>query len=227
MKRLCWIFLALFGTTFAITPFPQAKQHKVSLSESASPYLLESSFILAEDDTLEIGPGVEVFFGGYAKLYLRGTVRIAGLAKRPVIFLSADSSESWNGIYFSTGKNYFEIRNLRVENAFRNTVVRSQGILDGVSFVNNYYGLWVENSPHLELVNCDFSRNRFALSVGVGSVKFRKTKIRENVFGLYLYRGTSFDGSAESVSGNLQADIRRESDEQGRSIPWQRIESGF
>ena len=51
------------------------------------------------DDTLQIEPGVEVFFSGYAKLYLRGTVRIEGTVQKPVAFMNADSSESWNGLW--------------------------------------------------------------------------------------------------------------------------------
>ncbi len=232
MKRLFLIFL-LFGSSFAVTPFPQVKHHKVLLSERSSPYLLESGFVLSESDTLLVEPGVEVFFSGYAKLYLRGTVRIEGSAEKPVTFLSADSTESWNGLYFSTGDRYFYVKHLRIENAFRNTVIRSQGIFENVKFVNNYYGLWVENSPRFELLSCDFSRNRFALSVGVGTVRFRNTKIHDNVFGLYLYRGTSFDGESKLVMNNLEADIRKESDElavKGRKVSknvWQRIESEF
>lgn len=79
----------------------------------------------------------------------------------------------------------------------------------------------------------EFSRNRFALSVGAGTVRFRKTKFHDNVFGLYLSKGSTFDGDSLSVKGNLEADIRRESDElagQGRRVSrsvWQRIEAGF
>ncbi|MDY6283788.1 MAG: right-handed parallel beta-helix repeat-containing protein [Hallerella sp.] len=233
MKRFLLAFLCFWGASFAVTPFPAIKHHKVLLSAVSSPYLLETSFVLGAEDTLEIEPGVEVFFSGYAKLYLRGMVHINGTVQKPVAFLNADSSESWNGLYFSTGDNYFEVKNLRVENSFRNTVIRSQGIFENVKFVNNYYGLWVENSPRFDLVGCDFKRNRFALSVGVGSVRFRNTKIHENVFGLYLYKGTTFDGDAKSVTNNLEADIRKESDElagKGRKVSksvWQRIESGF
>ncbi len=233
MKRLFLIFLLLFGPSFAVTPFPQIRHHKVLLSERSSPYLLESSFVLSENDTLLVEPGVEVFFSGYAKLYLRGTVRIEGSAEKPVAFLSADSTESWNGLYFSTGDRYFYVKHLLIENAFRNTVIRSRGIFENVKLVNNYYGLWVENSPHFELLGCDFSRNRFALSVGVGTVRFRNTKIHGNIFGLYLYRGTSFDGESKLVVNNLEADIRKESDEmsaKGRKVSknvWQRIESEF
>lgn len=232
MKFLIFSLLCLIGWTFAETPFPAPKHHKVSLSETSSPYLLETSFVLAEDDTLEIGPGVEVLFGGYARLYLRGTVRIEGSAEKPVAFLNADSAESWNGLYISTGENFFTAKHLRIENAFRNTVVRSQGIFENVRLENNYYGLWLENSPRFELVGCDFSRNRFALSVGVGNVKFRNTKIHNNVFGLYLYPGTSFDGDSRSAVNNLEADIRRESEfaGKGRKVSknvWQRIEAGF
>lgn len=232
MKAQFFFLFALAGFALAETPFPEAKNHKVSLSEESSPYRLESSFVLAEDDTLDVGPGVKVLFGGYARLYLRGTVRIEGTAAKPVAFLNADSAESWNGLYISTGKNFFLARHLRVEKSFRNTVVRSRGLFESVRFENNYYGLWFENSPQMELSGCEFLDNRFAVSVGVGKVKFRNTRIHDNIFGIYLYSGTSFDGDAGSVVNNLEADIRKESEFAGKSRKisrdvWRRIESSF
>jgi hypothetical protein len=131
---------------------------------------------------------------GYAKLLLRGSVQILGTPQKPVAFRNADTSESWNGIHLATGPRYFLIRNVLIEDAFRNTVTQSAGLFENVHFVNNYYGLWVESSPKAELVGCSFKRNRFALSVGTGSVYFKNTEIRDNVFGLYLEKGASFVG---------------------------------
>jgi hypothetical protein len=61
-----------------------------------------------------------------------------------------------------------------------------------VQFINNYYGLWVNSSNQVYLKKCSFSRNRFALSVGAGSVNVDATDIVGNVFGLYVEKGGSF-----------------------------------
>jgi hypothetical protein len=228
--------IALFAAVtvaFAVTPFPAVQGHKILLKKAKSPYLLESSVVLSAEDSLVIDAGVEVFMSGYAKLLLRGSVQILGTPQKPVAFRNADTSESWNGIHLATGPRYFLIRNVLIEDAFRNTVTQSAGLFENVHFVNNYYGLWVESSPKAELVGCSFKRNRFALSVGTGSVYFKNTEIRDNVFGLYLEKGASFVGDTRPIHDNLEADIRRESDEmagKGRKVSrsvWQRIEAGF
>ena len=100
-----------------------------------------------------------------------------------------------------------------VENAFRNTVFRSRGIFENVKFVNNYYGLWVDDVPEVFLARCDFVRNRFALSVRAGKVISADTKISGNVYGLYLEAGGDFNGDKSMIKDNLESDVRKESDE--------------
>ena len=59
------------------------------------------------------------------------------------------------------------------------------------------------------------------------------TKVNNNVYGLYLEEGGSYDGDVSLIKGNLEADVRKESDEmasQGKRVSrnvWQRIETGF
>lgn len=214
-------------------PFPQIENGKVTLVEADSPYLLEQGVVFSASDTLVVEPGVTVLMGEYAKLMLRGSVKIFGSEEKPVVFRSADSSESWNGLHFVSANRPFEIKNLIVENAFRNTVFRSKGIFEGVKFINNYYGLWIDDVPELFLARCEFSRNRFALSVRAGQVMSADTKISNNVYGLYLEAGGKFNGDLSLVSNNLEADVRSEADEmagQGKRVNrsiWHRIETSF
>ena len=233
MKLVLPLLLCACITAFAVTPFPSSSGHKVILKAKKSPYILENNFVLPPEDSLIIEAGVEVYMSGYAKLLLRGAVKIDGTPKKPVAFRSADSSENWSGIYLATDSRYFVIRNLIVENAFRNTVANSSGLFEKVRFVNNYYGLWLEDSPKAEFMDCHFSRNRFAFTVGKGKANFRKTYIQNNVFGIYVEKGADFTGDTTLVKDNLETDIRRESEEmasQGRRISrkvWNRIEAGF
>lgn len=214
-------------------PFPQIENGKVTLVEADSPYLLEQGVVFSANDTLMVEPGVTVLMGEYAKLMLRGSVKISGTDEKPVVFRSADSSESWNGLHFVSSSRPFEVKNLVVENAFRNTVFRSKGIFESVQFINNYYGLWIDDVPEVFLARCEFTRNRFALSVRVGQVMSAEAKISNNVYGLYLEAGGKFDGDKSLINNNLEADVRSEVEEMAgkgkrvnRSI-WHRIETAF
>lgn len=234
-----WSGLALTSLLFACVavagemPFPPIENGKVKLVVADSPYLLEQGAVFSAKDTLEIEPGVTVLMGEYAKLMFRGSVKIIGTDAAPVVFKSADSVKSWNGVHFVSANRPFEIKNLIIENAFRNTVFRSKGIFENVKFVNNYYGLWVDDVPEVFLARCDFVRNRFALSVRAGKVISADSKITENVYGLYLEAGGNYNGDLSAIKGNLESDVRKESDELAgagkrvsRSV-WQRIETGF
>lgn len=225
---------ALAGSAMAAEmPFPAIENGKAMLVEAESPYILEQGMVFSANDTLVVEPGVTVLMGEYAKLMLRGSVKIVGSEAKPVVFRSADSSGSWNGLHFVSSNRPFEIKNLVVENAFRNTVFRSKGIFENVKFVNNYYGLWVDDVPEIFLSRCEFVRNRFALSVRAGRVLSADTKISNNVYGLYLEAGGNYEGEQSLINNNLEADVRKESDDLSKSGKrvsrsiWQRIETGF
>lgn len=234
MNRFLWTVLALALLAFAgEMPFPLPENGMVRLESRNSPYILEQGVVLSAADTLIAEPGVVVYMGEYAKLMLRGPVRILGSEENPVVFRSADSSESWNGLHFISTDKTFEVKNLVVENAFRNTVFRARGIFENVNFVNNYYGLWVDEVSELFLVGCNFNRNRFALTLRAAKVMANNTNISNNVYGLYLEAKGEYQGDMSLIANNLESDVRKESDEMAskkkrvnRSI-WQRIESKF
>ncbi len=232
----CSCVLALLSFAVAMAsdmPFPHPENGVVRLVEKNSPYVLEQGVVVSASDTLVVEPGVTVLMGEYAKLTLRGPVHILGTKTSPVVFRSADSSESWNGIHFVSTNRPFEVKNFVVENAFRNTVFRSRGIFENVSFVNNYYGLWVDDVPEVFLAKCDFVRNRFALTIRAGKVISADTKISGNVYGLYLESHGEYSGDVSAIKGNLESDVRKESDElagSGKRVSrsvWHRIETGF
>lgn len=224
--------LASFATA-GERPFPQVENGKVTLLASESPYLLEQGVVFSANDTLSVEPGVTVLMGEYAKIMFRGTVRIQGSEESPVVFRSQNPSTSWNGVHFISLSRPFEVKNFVVENAFRNTVFRSKGVFENVRFVNNYYGLWVDDSPEVLLSRCGFTRNRFALSVRAGQVISVETKISNNVYGLYLEAGGKFQGDQALVKNNLESDVRNEAEElanQGKRVNrsvWQHIETAF
>ena len=109
IKTLAGVLVATL-CTFALAgemPFPSIENGKVKLVVADSPYLLEQGAVFSAKDTLEIEPGVTVLMGEYAKLMFRGAVKIIGTEAAPVVFKSADSIKSWNGVHFVSANRPF------------------------------------------------------------------------------------------------------------------------
>ena len=238
MKNLICSSLVAVATIASVAvasgmPFPVAENNKVFLQEKDSPYVLEQSVVVGATDTLVIEPGVTVLMGEFAKLMIQGSVKIAGTNDKPVVFSGADSVANWNGFHIMSSAQPFEIKNLTVENAFRNTIFRSSGTLENVNFFNNYYGLWVDESPNVTLARCTFAHNRYALSVRAGRVVSNGTSISENVSGLYLETEGKLDGDTDLIRNNQESDIRSEaadlktSKKRVRRNVWHNIEARF
>ena len=238
MKNLICSSLVAVATIASVAvasdmPFPVSENNKVFLQEKDSPYVLEQSVVVAATDTLVIEPGVTVLMGEFAKLMIQGSVKIAGTNDKPVVFSGADSVANWNGFHIMSSAQPFEIKNLTVENAFRNTIFRSSGTLENVNFFNNYYGLWVDESPYVTLARCTFAHNRYALSVRAGRVVSNGTSISENVYGLYLETEGKLDGDTDLIRNNQESDIRSEaadlktSKKRVRRNVWHNIEARF
>lgn len=238
MKNLICSSLVAVATIASVAvasgmPFPVAENNKVFLQEKDSPYVLEQSVVVGATDTLVIEPGVTVLMGEFAKLMIQGSVKIAGTNDKPVVFSGADSVANWNGFHIMSSAQPFEIKNLTVENAFRNTIFRSSGTLENVNFFNNYYGLWVDESPNVTLARCTFAHNRYALSVRAGRVVSNGTSISENVYGLYLETAGTLDGDTDLIRNNQESDIRSEaadlktSKKRVRRNVWHNIEARF
>ena len=238
MKNLICSSLVAVATIASVAvasgmPFPVAENNKVFLQEKDSPYVLEQSVVVGATDTLVIEPGVTVLMGEFAKLMIQGSVKIAGTNDKPVVFSGADSVANWNGFHIMSSAQPFEIKNLTVENAFRNTIFRSSGTLENVNFFNNYYGLWVDESPNVTLARCTFAHNRYALSVRAGRVVSNGTSISESVYGLYLETEGKLDGDTDLIRNNQESDIRSEaadlktSKKRVRRNVWHNIEARF
>lgn len=225
---------ALSASSFASSmPFPAAVNGKVFLQEKNSPYVLEQGVVVAATDSFIVEPGVTVQMGEFAKLMLQGPVKIIGSSEKPVVFCGADSTVNWNGFHIMSSSQPFEIKNLVVENAFRNTVFRSQGSFENVRFSNNYYGLWIDESPDVKLTRCTMSRNRYAISVRASRVISNGTTVSENVYGLYLETEGKVEGDTDLIRNNLESDIRSEAaslktnKKRVRRNVWHNIESIF
>ena len=187
-------------------------QGKVVLTAAKSPYLVTHSLIMGAKDTLTIEPGVELRVDGYLKLMLRGVVRIQGTAKNPVRIVSAKEDANWMGLHLITDDRPVEIRGLVVEDAFRNTVSSATGIIAQSRFSDNYYGLWIESAPGLALEDCDFTGNRYGLTLEKGALAISKSRIDENVVGVWLEGDAKLDGAGNLFRKNQATDVSRPAD---------------
>ncbi len=237
LKKYSLSVLASLGLSISVyaagMPIPSPMKSKIFLQEKDSPYELDEGLVVSATDSFVVEPGVMVLMGEYAKLVLRGPVKIAGSQAKPVVFQSVDSTKSWNGFHFISNRKPFEVSNLVVKNAFRNSLFRSRGVFENVHFENNYYGLWVDECPQVFLIRNEFKNNRYALSIRAGSVFSTDSKISNNVYGLYLEAEGQFEGPRELIKDNDEADIRSEAEELSankkrvnRSI-WHRLEADF
>ena len=231
-RLLLLVVLLLCSLSAAETPMP-ALRGKVVLKATKSPYVLSSNAVLGALDTLVVEPGVTIRVKGYVRLLLRGSVQLRGTETKPVRMQSYDSLDTWVGVQFATASRPFLAEYLIVENAFRNSVNNSQGLFLHSRFVNNYYGLWSETSPLLQVKACEFTRNRFALSVVEGAMQLDQSVLSGNIYGINIEKGARIVGSLAQASGNSEADVRDEAAElQSKKIRlqknlWRRVESGF
>ena len=179
----------------------------VHLTGSQSPYIIQRSLVQESGDSLFVDPGVNVIVAGYHKVMLQGAVRIQGTVRNPVRFTSLDSSDTWNGFHIATGSSPVSIQGLIVENAFRNTFNGVIGTMQGTRFIHNYYGLWIDNSPSLLMSNCDIRLNRYGISGVRGDISLNKSKIQENIHGIWLESAVSVQGKDNLITTNISVDI--------------------
>jgi parallel beta-helix repeat protein len=75
--------------------------------EGGSPYIVNNTIYVLEDQTLTIGPGVTVHFAPGAGIIVNGTLVVEGNATHKVIFDSIpvvdDVEGAWTGLYFNPG----------------------------------------------------------------------------------------------------------------------------
>lgn len=231
MARLPLLLVLLAALAVAESPFPQAKGGTFHLKAAESPYFLGENAVIPSQDTLRIDAGVDVLMGPYAKLLVNGVAVIGGSETLPVRFVPAAAGESWNGVHFISTSKPFSVRHLLVEGAFRNTVSSSSGLFENSKFVDNYHGLKLYSSQEVMLKDCEFKRNRFAISATASTILAEGVLVEGNVFGVVLESGSKFLGSRAGIAENLESDFRDASvaSDEGR-IPfsvWQRLEAAF
>jgi hypothetical protein len=104
MRKIWFILVIIFlgaGSTLADTTRVMAGSDVSGLwTGVGSPYIVQGNIRVARLDTLQIGPGVTVYFDGQYSFTVEGTLLSLGAESRPVSFTTdtIDHPTSWAGI---------------------------------------------------------------------------------------------------------------------------------
>ncbi|MBU0518371.1 hypothetical protein KJ564_05490, partial [bacterium] len=123
-----------------------------SWEPSGSPYLIQGTIYLDENQILAIEPGVHVIFQGYYKFNIEGMLQAIGTESDSITFTAADTSEGWHGLRF------YDL-NSQPDSSRLVYCVLEYGRASGVG--NSKYGgaVYATNSDLLRLSHCTFSNN--------------------------------------------------------------------
>lgn len=113
MKILCAIILILFSVEVkSQTVLWGAVYSDTTLTKSNSPYTVSGNFIVFDNVTVTIEPGVKIRFNAGAAIELRGKLKAIGTATDTIYFTSQNANETWGGINakFYSASNNIKIR---------------------------------------------------------------------------------------------------------------------
>lgn len=75
------------------------------LSISGSPYKIMGDIVVGTDSTLQIEPGVKLYFTSNTRLIVNGKLIVKGNYYYPVLFAAYDINKPWRGIKFYNSKS--------------------------------------------------------------------------------------------------------------------------
>ena len=156
-------------------------------AEEDGPFLLTGSVIVPSGQTLEFGPGVEIYVGGkYTTITVFGRILAKGTPEAPIVFQSANENPNpwdWDRIYCRS----------RSRSVFENCIVR-----------HSNYGIFVENGA-VSIERCTFERNSLhGLVVKNSDVRISKSRFRGgHVLALLCQAGAGVRAESLWVADNI------------------------
>jgi len=180
------ILLLLSASTLYASTLLTSIKGSVTLKKEGSPYIVETNLYNNKLDTLTVESGVIITFKNYTKLFLRGHVRFLGLKNDKIVLHSENPNANWVGLHIHGSPSPIVMKNVVIMNSFKNSFLNSSGTINEMQFINNHYGLWIENTHNFKINRSEFTQNRYGITVANGSVSVDNSRIEHNAFGTYL-----------------------------------------
>jgi hypothetical protein len=152
-------FIFLFHCCFSQTTIPGGAASG-TWTLAGSPYNVQGSIQVPNNDSLIIQPGVKVNFSGAFKLVVSGKLKAIGTISDTIVFTNSDTSTGWRGIRFintNNGNDSSVFTYCRFKNGKANGTLSD--VDGGALYILNFSKVRVS---HCEIINC------FAASKGGG-----------------------------------------------------------
>jgi hypothetical protein len=189
---------------------------------SGNPYVAVDDFGIAEGDSLEIKPGVEIGFEEGAELIVLGLLEAIGTSSDSILFTSAKSNPApgvWSGIgLYDVASPDCRIQYCRIEyGGYGGTCASGiyadtpeAEISNCLIWKNKIAGIWCGNvAPGSSVENCLIIKNEDGIYGRLSSTLIRKNVIAENEIGIdgflsdfLIQENTIENNIKEGINGN-------------------------
>ncbi len=159
---------------------------------------ISEDVLIPEGVTLTIAPGTAVlvtpsdstktdpeFLSSLTEITVRGTLKADGTDDRPITFSGTGDKQAWAGIIIDGGSS--TLRSSIISDAETGlTIIAGSVAVSGSTFTKNRCGMLVQGNGTV--------------------VRLRKSRIRENEYGLFLLNGAKIESTNTEISENRKKD---------------------
>ncbi|MCK5559046.1 MAG: right-handed parallel beta-helix repeat-containing protein [Thermoplasmata archaeon] len=188
------IFLPVSASDLAQDPLDVKGTVSGTWTKSHGPYYIEGDVVIPFGNTLNIEPGVEVYFNGSYSIFVEGTLNASGIESDRIIFSSNftfPSAGDWNRIQFNTtGKGKLDYCNISYGSYSVYLYNASDIAIMNSSFNTSVIGIrlfWTSNNN--SIYNCSFQNHDIGISLYYYPFNnsIRKCKVYGNGAGIEVY----------------------------------------
>ena len=152
------------------------------------PYLINEDLEIPIDVTLQIDPGVTVYFAEGKRMTVKGRLVAEGNEKMPIAFTNEPGSDGgWDGIYFESTKEESKMVYILQDGADSGdqsiSISESRVHLEHVEWAGTDKTILELSNPHIDVVRCDFpstSGQEVINGMGLGDEGY--FNLKENLF---------------------------------------------
>ncbi len=203
------IFLPL--TTSSPSQDPREVQVTASgtWTQSHGPYYIENNITIPFGNTLNIEPGVVVYFNGDHSIYVEGTLNALGNATSKILFdrnITNPSVTNWSSLQFNnTGKGILDHCDIN-NGGWAVNLDGASGIVIKNSIINgSYTGIKMyDNSNDHQIINCTLKCNMYGIRISTSdNISVILSSISNNfVLGINCDLGTNITIDRCNISFN-------------------------